>query len=46
MNLEKELQSLLNKNSAETGFDKPDLLFARFLISCLKVWNECHILRS
>lgn len=40
MNLEQELASTLNRHSQENGSNTPDFLLARFLLGCLKSYNE------
>lgn len=37
--LERELQSLLNRHCAENGSNTPDFLLAEFLLGCLIAYN-------
>jgi len=36
----KELEELINKHSKENGSDTPDFILAKYLASCLKVFNK------
>lgn len=44
--LESELQSLLNRYSAESGSDTPDLILAAFLLGCLDAYNKTLVARE
>ena len=35
-----ELQTLINKNSAENGSNAPDFLLAEYLVSQLNTWDQ------
>ena len=39
MNFEKELERLINKNSAESSSNTPDFILAQYLNACLLAWN-------
>ena len=38
--LKKELETLLNKHSAENGSDTPDYILAKYLIGCLNTFED------
>ena len=38
--LEKDLASLLNRHSLENKSGTPDYILARYLMGCLKTWDE------
>ena len=38
--LEREIQSALNRHSAENASNTPDFILAQFLMGCLAAFNE------
>lgn len=42
----KDLEALLNRHSMEHASNTPDFLLARYLLSCLKAWNETSTARE
>lgn len=38
--LRDEIESVLNKHSAENGSDTPDFILAQYLIDCLKAFDN------
>jgi hypothetical protein len=38
--LEKELQIVLNRYSAENASNTPDFILAKYLLDCLTAWNS------
>lgn len=45
-NFERELRDLLNKHSKEGGSDTPDFILARYLVDCLKVYDNALKMRE
>jgi len=44
--LERDLESVLNRYSAENGSNTPDFLLAEYLMGCLAAWNKGVIARD
>lgn len=45
-NLTKELEAVINCNSAERPSDTPDFILAAFLSDCLAAWNRATVARE
>lgn len=45
-NFEKELASLINRNSLENGSNTPDFILANYLQECLNAFNKANIWRA
>jgi hypothetical protein len=43
---ERELTALINRHSLEGESDTPDFILAKYLVFCLKVFNETTKLRE
>lgn len=43
---ERQLRSLINKNSMENGSNTPDLILARFLTTCLEAFDAAVVQRE
>ena len=39
-NFRKELETLINKNSLESGSNTPDFILVEYLIECLKTFDK------
>lgn len=44
--LERDLESVLNRYSAENGSNTPDFLLAEYLMGCLAAWNKGVVARD
>jgi hypothetical protein len=42
----KELESLINRNSAENGSNTPDFILAEYLADCLAAFDKCITMRE
>jgi hypothetical protein len=41
-----EIQTAINRNSAENGSNTPDWILAEYLIGCLKAWDDAMMERE
>lgn len=42
----RDLERLINRNSAENGCDTPDFVLAKFLVTCLAAFDEAVMARE
>jgi hypothetical protein len=41
-----EIQTAINRNSAENGSNTPDWILAQYLIGCIKAWDDAMMERE
>lgn len=46
MNLRKEIEEAINRNSAENGSDTPDFILAEYLTDCLSAYDKATTARE
>jgi len=46
LTLQKEIENTLNRHSAENGSNTPDFILARYLMDCLKAFDNAALARS
>lgn len=46
MDLRKEIENAINRNSAENGSDTPDYILAQYLVDCLQAFDKAVTKRT